>query len=212
MYILLFLFTPIIIPQSHIKELLNFSVNKESDVRIHDISNDGFIIFSEKRNENSNFYLIDSKEKESKKLLFTTPYNRKNSINFGRGNNIIIFKTVRLNRSYLEVLNVTDSSIRTIVHPEGNIVSANMLDEYKLLCQVRKLGSLAKIYLYTFEDDKWKYITNGIGQVCSPNNNWFFVKVPDPVKNQLREDLKSGRISKKEYSEKKKNLQLIRKD
>jgi len=203
---LLFFFALTIYPQSQSEELLNFFLNEEGNIRIHDISNNGFIIFSETKNNNSKFYLLNPRQKDSQKLVFSTPYDRRNSINFSKNNNFIILKTVQYDKGIIEVLDITKSSKRTIVHPDGNIISANMLNDNKVLCQIRKIGTLPQIYLYTFADDTWKYITDGIGQVCALNSQWFFVNELDAVKNDLRQDLLSGKLSKKEYSQMKKNI------
>jgi len=140
------------------------------------ISSYGYII----KSEGDDFSLID-KDKNFERLHI---YNRKGktqkerqreSMRFSPNDRYLCINELEDNRTVLKIYDTINKNYRVIKHQKGNIVTASVYSMEKILYQVREKMSPPKVYMLE-SDQEPIFITEGLGEMWSPNGKWFLVE------------------------------------
>ncbi|MBV6419620.1 MAG: hypothetical protein DAHOPDDO_00843 [Ignavibacteriaceae bacterium] len=200
-FLSLIFFTSLSLPQFQHKELLSIDAKNQGNVKVHDISCDGYLIMSEIIGDFAEYYLGNIKNISDKKLIFSSTDCKNDFINFSTGGNLIVYKTKLNNKIGLQIYDIEKQSSFDLTQPNGDIVSASIVNEEILLYQLRQKESLPEIYKYSRSNNTSTFLTYGMGETISPNGKWFFVKKYNTEINSLKDKLIEGKISKEEFSD-----------
>lgn len=194
-------------PQFQQKELFHIDTNNQNNIKVLDVAGNGFVIISERAGNSTEYYILNIKYIQEKKLVFSSTNCEKDFINFSINCNLVIFRSKLNDKIGLHIYNIDKQTYFDIVHPDGDIVSASAVSEELILYQLRQKESLPQIYKYSRSNNTSTFLTEGMGETISPNGKWFFVKKYNTEINFLKDKLIEGKISKEEFSERMINAQ-----
>ncbi len=161
------------------KVIANYPITSGDSQKPIQLSPLGHVLLQQRKSNSWEYSVCDLKNPSQQRIVVTTPIQTRTHVRFSAGGTHIFYGMQEKGKLAL-VIQETETGNQVVLRdPNADIVSASVsAHNRKILFQARDNSPYSKVYLAESDGSSPRFVTEGMGEVWSPNGEWFMLLSP----------------------------------